>query len=79
MSAATTADFRTNGPPALLIALLDNGERAAFRRSWCSFDRAFNDLLAGGSGGYTRPHTMSDGDPCFDMTWQIIDAPKRHA
>ena len=55
----------------------DHGELAAFRRSWCAFDWAFNDLLAGGPGGYRRPHTMSDSDPCCDMTWQVLDEPKR--
>lgn len=63
----------------LIAAQGDGGELRAFRRSWCSFDWAFNDLLAGGAGGYTRPHAMSDGDPCCDMTWTIVDSPKRHS
>lgn len=47
----------------------DRGDLDAFRRSWCSYDWALNDRLAGGRGGYTRPHTMSDGDTCCDMRW----------
>ncbi|MCZ7628857.1 MAG: hypothetical protein M5U19_07235 [Microthrixaceae bacterium] len=61
----------------LIEAQGDRGELAVFRRSWCAFDWAFNDLLAGGSGCYQRPHTMSDGDPYCDMTWQVVDAPRR--
>lgn len=59
----------------LIGAQGDNGELAAFRRSWCSFDWAFNDVLAGGNGNYSRPHTMSDGDPSCDMTWRVAPAP----
>ena len=55
----------------LIDAEGDGGELEAFRRTWCSFDWAFNDLLAGGQGTYTRPHTMSDGDPMCDMTWRV--------
>ena len=58
----------------LIGAQGDNGELAAFRRSWCSFDWAFNDLLAGGAGNYSRPHTMSDGDQSCDMTWRVAPA-----
>ena len=59
----------------LIEAQGDDGELAAFRRSWCSFDWAFNDLLAGGTGSYTRPHTMSDGDQSCDMTWRLAPTP----
>lgn len=56
----------------LIAEEADAGELEAFRRSWCSFDWAFNDLIAGGNGGYRRPHTMSDGDAFCDMTWQAV-------
>lgn len=59
----------------LIAAQGDNGELGAFRRSWCSFDWAFNDLLAGGTGNYSRPHTMSDGDQSCDMIWRVAPAP----
>ena len=47
----------------------DRGDIEAFRSSWFSYDWALNDLLAGGDGTYSRPHTMSRGDQLCDMTW----------
>lgn len=47
----------------------DRGDLEAFRRSWCSYDWSLNDLLAGGDGDYSRPHTMSHGDSQCDMRW----------
>ncbi|MDX1650145.1 MAG: hypothetical protein R3263_09855, partial [Myxococcota bacterium] len=47
----------------------DGGELEAFRRSWCRYDWAGADLLAGDGrrGHYARPHTLSHGDPVCDM------------
>ena len=52
----------------------DRGELHAFRRSWCSYDWALNDLLTGGRGDYRRPHTMSSGDDRCDMVWAVAPA-----
>ncbi len=49
----------------------DHGELEAFRASWCAYDWQFNDLLAGGRGGYRRPHTLSYGDDRCDMRWAV--------
>lgn len=44
----------------------------AFRHSWCSYDEAGADLLAGDgrTGHYLRTQTLSAGDPVCDMVWQ---------
>lgn len=52
----------------------DHGELEAFRRSWCTYDWAFNDLLAGGQGAYRRPHTLSHGDDRCDMRWAVDES-----
>ncbi|MGK2948728.1 MAG: hypothetical protein ACSLFP_09150 [Acidimicrobiales bacterium] len=51
----------------------DQGELEAFRRSWCSYDWALNDVLTAGRGAYRRPHTLSAGDDRCDMTWAVSD------
>ncbi|MDH3754890.1 MAG: hypothetical protein OEU32_13555 [Acidimicrobiia bacterium] len=58
----------------------DRGDLEAFRTSWCSYDWALNDVLAGGFGDYSRPQTMSRGDPQCDMRWSTrVAAPSRRA
>lgn len=51
----------------------DRGELEAFYQSWCLYDWAAADLLAGGKAGehghYERPHTLSRGDSVCDMCW----------
>lgn len=51
----------------------DRGEVEAFYRSWCLYDWAAADLLAGAQAGahghYQRPHTLSRGDAVCDMRW----------
>ena len=49
----------------------DRGELEAFSRSWCTYDWAGADLLAGDGrhGHYERPHTLSRGDSVCDMCW----------
>ncbi len=66
----------THCPPHAFVRRLvesgaDNGELDAFYRSWCLYDWAAADLLAGDGthGHYARPHTMSKGDPICDMCW----------
>jgi hypothetical protein len=66
-------------PPQVFVRELvtqhdDRGDLEAFRRSWCSYDWALNDLLAGGNGCYSRPCTMSDGDSRCDMRWSAVAA-----
>ncbi len=63
-------------PPLAFVRRLaevetDRGELEAFRRSWCSYDWAFNDRLVGGRGAYLRPHTMSEGADRCDMKWAV--------
>lgn len=54
----------------LLTGRTDHGELDAFYHSWCLYDWAAADLLAGGEPGhYSRPHTMSRGDGVCDMCW----------
>lgn len=61
----------------------DNGELEAFHRSWCLYDWAAADLLAGtrarGRAHYERKHTLSRGDPVCDMCWSACPgrAPER--
>jgi hypothetical protein len=73
-------------PPQAFVRRLvaedeDRGDLEAFKRSWCAYDWAFNDRLARGSGNYSRPHTMSDGDTHCDMRWStgIADPTTRPA
>ncbi|MGK2930475.1 MAG: hypothetical protein ACSLFO_12965 [Acidimicrobiales bacterium] len=58
----------------LIEAEGDHGELEAFRRSWCTYDWQFNDLLAGGHGAYERPHTLSYGDDRCDMRWAVASS-----
>lgn len=67
----------THCPPHAFVRQLvadqgDRGELDAFYRSWCLYDWPAADLLAGDDkrGHYTRPHTMSRGDPVCDMCWR---------
>ncbi|KPN62855.1 hypothetical protein SAMN04488527_11276 [Aliiroseovarius crassostreae] len=43
-----------------------------FRRSWCTYDWPGADIIAGDGdrGHYTRPVTLSKGDPACDMCWR---------
>ncbi len=43
----------------------------AFRASWCLYDWAGADVIAGDGerGHYRRQHTLSHGDPVCDMCW----------
>ena len=43
----------------------------AFRASWCLYDWAGADVIAGDGrrGHYRREHTLSHGDPVCDMCW----------
>lgn len=59
----------------LIEAEGDRGELEAFRRSWCTYDWQFNDLLAGGRGAYEREHTLSYGDDRCDMRWAVAGPP----
>ncbi|MBT8464904.1 MAG: L-2-amino-thiazoline-4-carboxylic acid hydrolase [Deltaproteobacteria bacterium] len=72
----------THCPPHVFVRDLvknqgDHGELDAFYHSWCLYDWPAADLLAGDGerGHYTRPHTMSRGDPVCDMCW-LGRAPK---
>lgn len=49
----------------------DEGALEAFYRSWCLYDWAGADLLAGDGrhGHYERRHTLSRGDAVCDMCW----------
>jgi len=58
----------------LIVEQGDQGELEVFRRSWCSYDWALNDVLTGGRGAYRRPHTLSSGDDRCDMTWSVSTA-----
>lgn len=66
----------THCPPHAFVRRLaasgaNNGELDAFYHSWCLYDWAAADFLAGDgtTGHYARPHTMSRGDPVCDMCW----------
>lgn len=66
----------THCPPQTFVRALvareeDRGELDAFYRSWCLYDWAAADLLAGDGerGHYERPHTLSRGDAVCDMCW----------
>jgi hypothetical protein len=74
----------THCPPQAFVRSLveageDRGELEAFYRSWCLYDWAGADLLAGdgGNGHYERAHTMSRGDPVCDMCWWARSAVNR--
>lgn len=77
-SDAIYTDWTWCPPQAFVRRLIaddeDRGDLEAFRRSWCRYDWAFNDRLAGGSGSYSRPHTMSYGDAHCDMRWSTAVA-----
>ncbi len=68
----------THCPPQAFVRRLveedgcANGELDAFYLSWCLYDWAAADIVAGDGttgGHYTRPHAMSKGDPVCDMCW----------
>jgi hypothetical protein len=74
----------THCPPQAFVRSLveaeeDRGELEAFYRTWCLYDWAGADLLAGdgGNGHYERPHTMSRGDAVCDMCWWARSAADR--
>ncbi len=67
----------THCPPQAFVRRLveeggyADGELEAFYLSWCLYDWAAADMLAGDgtNGHYARPQTMSRGDPVCDMCW----------
>lgn len=74
----------THCPPQAFVRSLveggeDRGELEAFYRSWCLYDWAGADLLAGDGthGHYERLHTLSRGDPVCDMCWWASRNPER--
>ena len=67
----------THCPPQSYVRRLseetgDPDALAAFRSSWCRYDWAGADLIAGDGqrGHYTRSRTLSHGDPVCDMCWR---------
>jgi hypothetical protein len=52
-------------------ALDDDTPMDCFRASWCQYDWPGADLIAadGQRDHYSRPHTLSRGDPVCDMCW----------
>lgn len=68
----------THCPPLEVVRRIvsstgDRGDLKAFRSSWCQYDWAAADLIAGdgSTGHYERPHTLSNGDPVCDMRWSF--------
>ena len=65
----------THCPPQAFARQVDrtdnNGELEAFYQSWCLYDWAAADALAGDGrkGHYSRPKTLSRGDAVCDMCW----------
>lgn len=71
----------THCPPQSFVRRL--GEEAgnqddllAFQQSWCRYDWAGADLIAGDGrrDHYERPHTLSHGDAVCDMCWRASTA-----
>ena len=71
-----TYTYWTHCPPQSFVRRVneergDHGELDAFYHSWCQYDWAGADLIAGDGkhGHYTREHTLSRGDSVCDMCW----------
>lgn len=71
-----TYTYWTHCPPQAFVRQVieqrkDRGDLDFFYHSWCQYDWAGADLLAGDGtrGHYTREHTLSRGDPICDMCW----------
>ena len=69
----------THCPPQTFVRRViavngDRGELDAFYQSWCLYDWPGADLLvnAGKRGHYSRMHTLSRGDPIYDMCWHGV-------
>ena len=69
-------DILTHFPPQTFARRLsedmgDPDALEAFRTSWCLYDWAGADVIAGDArrGHYRREHTLSHGEPVCDMCW----------